>query len=342
MQIGVIGINHKTAKLLFREKFAKICNRRFGTFQSFHGFLSYVLLSTCNRTEIYFCSYELAKTHSYLLSILRLEMEEEFEHKIYSYFGVDCFFHLACVTAGIDSAILGETEIQGQVKRAYLAAFQEGRLCKELHYLFQKSLKIGKNIRVLLPEAGKEKLSLEEATFLAFREIFESVIDQSILFVGVSEINRKICTYFKSQGLKKLTFCNRSFERLQKFAQQESVEILSWQKMDLWTEYALVICATKAPYYLITQNDSLTNSKRLLIDLSVPRNIDPQIGEHSSEQILLNIDEIYHIVSSKQLRNQTLIRLKSQYVAQAVMRYTSSFEEKSKIHAFVELDTSIA
>src|SRR4051812_9744096 len=119
MRVGIVGINHKLADLKLRERLAKACQKRFGPFQAVHGDHHFILLSTCNRTEVYFSSDDLAATHSYLLSILRTDVEEEFDHKLYSYFGTDCFSHLTRVTSGLDSAIIAETEIQGQVKTAY-------------------------------------------------------------------------------------------------------------------------------------------------------------------------------------------------------------------------------
>src|SRR5436853_2688901 len=109
MRVGVVGINHKLADLKLREQLAITCLKRFGPSQSVHSDHHFIVLSTCNRTEVYFSSDDLAMTHSYLLSILRLDVDEEFDHKLYSYFGVDCFSHLAKVASGLDSAILAET-----------------------------------------------------------------------------------------------------------------------------------------------------------------------------------------------------------------------------------------
>src|SRR5262245_52879886 len=103
MRFGVVGINHKLADLKLREKLAKACQNRFLS-SSFHGDHHFVLLSTCNRTEFYFSSDDLAETHSYLLRILRQDVEDDFDQKLYTYFGTDCFLHLTRVTSGLDSA----------------------------------------------------------------------------------------------------------------------------------------------------------------------------------------------------------------------------------------------
>ena len=92
MRVGIVGINHKLADLKLREHLAKTCQRRFGSGCALHGDHSFVLLSTCNRTEVYFSSDDLPATHTYLLNILRNDVSEEFNQKLYSYFGYETVF----------------------------------------------------------------------------------------------------------------------------------------------------------------------------------------------------------------------------------------------------------
>ena len=119
MRIGVLGINHKSSELPVREMLARACLCKFAKQAEIAQELYCVVLSTCNRTEIYFSADDLAVAHTLILSCLREEVPEPFEHKLYTYFGFDCFLHLAMVTSGLDSVILGESEIQRQVKIAY-------------------------------------------------------------------------------------------------------------------------------------------------------------------------------------------------------------------------------
>src|SRR3989304_3124875 len=126
MRIGVLGINHKSASLDVREAVARASHAIAADFSA-------VLLSTCNRTEIYFSEDDLAGAHSQILHELKSRIGISFEHALYAYFGEDCFFHLAAVTAGLDSGLLGESEIQRQVKAAYQAATG---LSSPLHFLF--------------------------------------------------------------------------------------------------------------------------------------------------------------------------------------------------------------
>lgn len=299
MQIGMIGVNHKSADLALREKLARAGRRRFGPEHSLHPDLTYVLLSTCNRTEIYFNSKDLAETHRYLLGVLRQEIEEEFEHRIYSYFGGDCFLHLARVTSGIDSAIVGETEIQGQVKQAYEASCAFQILPSELHFLFQKCLKIGKAVRSNL-SLCQGLLTLEEAICQAGEAVFGNLRECSILFVGLSEINYKIFINLKKKGLQNMTLCNRSFEKAAFFAEKESVRLLHWTHLEQWHTYDLAIFGTKSPEFLVGHHSVADRliSHKLVIDLSVPRNVDPKIGR-LPRVTLLNIDQINRVIERK-------------------------------------------
>ena len=147
MKIGMIGISTKSSELPLRELLAKACPKCLGGDSEAAAEYNVVLLSTCHRTEIYFSSEDLASTQTELLHVLRREIQEPFEHQIYSYFGIDCFVHLALVTAGMDSLILGESEIQRQVKMAYETACLYRALQSCLHFLFQKSLKIAQEAR---------------------------------------------------------------------------------------------------------------------------------------------------------------------------------------------------
>jgi len=318
MKIGILGINHKSAELSLREKLARACERLFGTGPTYylHPLFSYVLLSTCNRTEIYFQSDDPAETHTYILNAIRHEIKEEFEHKIYAYFGSDCFLHLACVTAGIDSALIGETEIQGQVKRAYETASQHHHLDAELHFLFQKCLKIGKNIRT---KAQFEHLapSMEEAVINQITDMFGAFTNKKILFVGLSEINLKILSHLKKRGLSHITLCNRT-------PHKTTMHVLPWENLSLWHAYDIIIFGTKCPHYLIRKNQiPPLHSQKLLIDLSVPRNVEPCLSAHPFIR-LINVDQI--ALDRKSCEKATEVaKLETQHISQAVEKQMTLF-----------------
>jgi len=331
MRVGIMGINHKLAHLKLRETLAKACQRCFMTGSSVHGEHTFVLLSTCNRTEIYFSSNDLAVTHTYLLTILRQEIEEEFDQKIYSYFGQDCFLHLSRVTAGLDSAIVAETEIQGQVKATYENCLKTIELPTELHYLFQKSLKIAKKVRCDL-FTGHNIPDIKHAVFNTGNHLFKNLKKSRILFVGASEINCKILRFLKSKNLSDITLCNRSAETLYSLANEYGVHALEWERRAEWNHYDWIIFGTKSPEYLLSKLDldSQSKSPKLIMDLCVPRNVDPKVG-CDPRITLLNIDQINRIVKAREHKANTLLSQAEQQVSHSVKVHTDLYQKKRTV-----------
>lgn len=327
MRVGVLGINHKLADLKLRELLAKACQRRFSAGISTHGHHHFILLSTCNRTEIYFSSEDLAESHTYLLNIFRNEVEEDFDQKLYSYFGQDCFLHLSRVTAGLDSAIVAETEIQGQVKNAYENACQFSHFPEELHYLFQKALKVGKKVRSthLLNRGLPE---IEQAIYNTGHHFFKHLPPPKILFVGVSTINQKILHFLKLKNLDDITLCNRTLAHAHTLAQTYSLNLLEWNQLHQWDTFDWILFGTKAPHHLISHvQNFLPPSSKLIIDLSVPRNVDPLLAKHP-KITLLNIDQINRmLIFRKQKMYHTLNKAEAQ-ISEAVKQQTQLFVQK--------------
>ncbi len=304
MRIGVLGINHKLADLKLREKLAKTCHQHFALGQCKHNDHYYVLLSTCNRTEVYFYSFDLAEAHSYLLALLRQEISEDFDQKLYSYFGYDCFLHLSRVTAGLDSAIVVETEIQGQVKTAYEHAMQFTKLPYEMHYLFQNSLFVGKKARSVLPVTPGLP-DLEHSIFQAGLQHFDKPQQIRILCVGASDINKKVISFLKAKKFEDITLCNRTHCHAQSLAEQENLSYLDWNDMGRWHEFDWIIFGTKSPSYLISPGYLPHNlSPKLIMDLCVPRNVDPLISK-DNRITLLNIDQLMQTLKG---RRNTLLK----------------------------------
>ncbi|OGN55549.1 MAG: hypothetical protein A3D96_04285 [Chlamydiae bacterium RIFCSPHIGHO2_12_FULL_44_59] len=309
--LGVLGINHKTAGLALREKVALAAANLTGEKAIFLGFPT-VLLSTCNRTEIYFSGEDLALVYSQLLGFLRRSIDGESEDRVdiekdarvgllagvkgvyrssdrkgagdfrcfeaaqkpvlesfpvYAYFGVDCFAHLCRVTAGLDSAIFGETEIQRQVKLAYRSA---KCLSSSLHYAFQKALHVSKKIRA--------SMQIEcSSTLYNMLWQLASWENKRILLVGYSAINRGLISYLEHKGVLNLTLCSRS-------SGMERIHVVGREILDRWQEYDIIVCASTSQDYLIRGNGQ---AHHVIFDLSVPRGVDPDTRAR-----IYNIEEL--------------------------------------------------
>lgn len=297
MRIAVLGINYKSSELHLRELLARASVRLFGSESRVAARLSIVLLSTCNRTEVYFSTDNLAETHSELLSLLREEIAVAFEHKLYAYFGADCFAHLCRVTAGLDSAIVAETEIQRQVKTAYHSASCDHFLKSEIHFLFQKSLKIGKGIRssYSLPRGIP---TLEKLIY----ELCQKMLGKgplSLFFMGNSEINRKIIAYLWQKGIKEISLCTRGLHAAEELKEHYPLQLVHWQERERWQSADVLICGSNYPDYLITPEQLSSDChNKIIFDLSLPRNVDPRLARHPAIR-LFNIEELGNLIATK-------------------------------------------
>jgi len=310
MNVGVIGLNFKVAPLFLRESLASFSLQELQHTQC-------VLLSTCNRIEIYFSADDLGAMHERIIEGLPNNLKQH----LYSFFNKEAFLHLALTTCGLDSSIWGETEIQGQVKEAYKAASKQQRLSKELHTLFQKSLHIAKEVRA--------RFHLERTSFLLEEEIF-SIASSYLptlpppLIVGCSDINFKICTFLQRKGLSRFYFMNRTEEKAKLFQNHFSGEVLPFREINTqWHHFPWTIVASKSLHFLLTPSRN-THASPLLFDLALPRNIDPRV--HAT---IYNIDNLHKRLNTKQNNKKKKTSLIASYIQNKIY----SFENKIKIYA---------
>ena len=311
LNVGILGINFKTADVGLREAIARSAQSLSGERAVFFRHPT-VLLSTCNRTEIYFSADDLGAAHSDLLAQLRKGVEEPFEHRFYSYFGIDCFAHLCRVASGLDSAILAETEIQRQVRVAYAQANQ---LPSCLHYLFQKALKVGKVIR------NQQGLGRIVPSLYGALWQLAQWKNKKILLVGYSEINRGFASFLTHKGVEGFSLCTRNPASVD----LEGVRAYDRSVLSRWQEYDIIVCASKAEGFLIT---GPSEARHCLFDLSVPRNVDPEVGKTAT---LYNIDQltewkgVSRLDESESLLWENVVRLTQIY--RAKIRRAQGIEE---------------
>lgn len=280
MKVGVIGINHKKADICLREKIVKEINKPLKIFS-----FPTILLQTCNRVEIYFSAHDLSVAAKRILQIFKEIESEQIVEKTYIFFEKECFSHLCKVTAGTDSAIYGESEIQRQVKLAYYEMTKKQLLPSALHYLFQKSLKIAKEIRTSLIEKKElQKILLDTVTCL-----YPTFKEASFLFIGNSAINRATLPLFYQKGVRKLTLCTREVKSAELFYASYGCAVFNFEKIADWPNFDIIICATNFSTYLIKSQPTYKSS--LIFDLSVPRCVDPVLSG-TSKISLFNIDTL--------------------------------------------------
>ena len=267
MDIALIGVDEETAELSERELFTNTCRQFLTTFP-----FPTVLLTTCQRTELYFAFVNVPSA----LHLISKDLEH-LHFPIYAKAGRECFFHLACVTAGLRSALVGESDIQRQVKQAYTTAISMGELTSALHFLFQKSLKVGKAVRSAF-HLTESSHSLGKVVFEQASEHIDSLKSAPLLFIGNSVTNRKILSYFQQRGAANMTLCTRSEGAASAFCLKHRVSLTRWDQLSSSHHFEGVIVATHSPEPLLSPRHFPKNTRtQFICDLSVPRCIAPQL-----------------------------------------------------------------
>ena len=199
-----------------------------------------------------------------------------------------------------------------------------------MHYLFQKALKTGKKVRSehLLHRGLPE---IEHAIFNTGCHLFKDTSSAKILFVGVSDINQKILHFLRSKNLEDITICNRTDESAVALARNYQLKTLEWNDIFKWQLYDWMIFGTKSPEHLITskQLPSDNISPKLIIDLSVPRNVEPQVARHP-KITLLNIDQINRMLLFRKQKMFHMLAEAEQYVVESTKQQTFLFQQKQQ------------
>ncbi len=278
-----LGMNHRTAPVALRERLSvptRLLADTMSSLRGVDGVEECVLLSTCNRTEIYFSSPAPESTAQALLDRLlgeHLPLNETF----YLHRETEALRHLAMVAAGLDSMVIGETEIFGQLKVAYRTACQVGSAGHLSHRFFQAAFSAAKKVRSLTRiTAGPT--SVGAAAVALARQILGSLAGASVLIVGAGDVARSTAQSLRSRGAQSIFVANRSYDRACQLAASVGGSVIRFSD---WIPYLeridIVIVSTSAPVYVVSrpvvERACAARDKKplFLIDLSVPRNIDP-------------------------------------------------------------------
>jgi glutamyl-tRNA reductase len=303
MSLFVLGIDHKHAPVELREKFLITADRH-GEFLSLvdgEGVLNEkAVLSTCNRTEIYAVASDLNDARDRLVRGLAAYTdlpEREFQERLYFKSERDSVVHLFSVASGLESMALGETEILGQVKDAYLAAQAFGSTGKVLNPFFQKSLQVGKKVRATT-EIGTGKISVASIAIDLAGNIFENFASKRILVIGSGEVARSLCEVMGERGAARFLIANRNVDRAEELVRRFGGEAIPFEKIgEAIPSVDIVIASTACPVAFIGSGEvrRWAKSRRgrplFMIDLGVPRNIETIVGD-VPDVYLYNIDDL--------------------------------------------------
>ncbi len=302
-----LGVSHRTAPLALRERLALTEGQAAGVLNALvtePPISEAAAISTCNRTEIFLVAADSVEAETAALGVLARQASirpTELLGPLYSLRGTDAARHLYRVTAGLESMIVGEAEIQGQVKRAYELALVEGATGPILNHLFRGALAAGKRARseTAIGEKGVSIPSV--AVELAQRSIGD-LASSRVLLVGAGETSELTARALAARGVEAVFVANRRYNRAIGLAERFGGTAVRIDELPAQLERAdIVVSATDSPHHLIERSDlELVMSQRgkrplLLIDLAVPRDIDPDTRELPGVT-LQDVDDVQAIV----------------------------------------------
>jgi glutamyl-tRNA reductase len=294
MKLQMVGCSHHNASLEVRERLAFSPDQVATALEQWR--LSYpmteaVLLSTCNRVELYTAADDLAVAPSdqelkqFLAEFHGLPLHQVFDD-LFEQSGEGAVRHLFTVAASLDSMVLGESQILAQVKEAYQLAAQQDSIGPITHDIFQRALRVAKRVAAET-SINDSRVSIASVAVSNFaRNVFERFDDKQILVIGAGETAEEVLVYLRDEGAKHITVVNRSEEAAAKLAKQYSGRAASWNNLDAkLIEADLIVSATGASQPIVSlQHFRAIEPHRyqrplFILDLAVPRDFEPTIGD---------------------------------------------------------------
>ena len=357
MTILVLGINHKTASVALREKVAFSEEKRLlalDQIQQQELGQNAVILSTCNRTEIYLHNKNVSPQESEHLAEACINWfaeihqltKSELQNCLYLHQNHQAAQHIMRVACGLDSLILGEPQILGQVKQAYQMSeeyYQQQQipLSSELSRLLQKTFATAKRVRTET-NIGESAVSVAYAACSLARQIFENMRSLNVLLVGAGETIELVSRHLLRHGVKNLMISNRTLARTEmliKKLEASNIQALTLEQLPLGLNQAdIVITSTASPSVLITRKmvESAQQQRRyhpmLIVDIAVPRDVEESVNELDAVYHY-TVDDLHNIIQ----RNLSEREKASRQAEQIIQQECEDYFEWLKVHQFSAL-----
>jgi glutamyl-tRNA reductase len=307
-EILALGLSHKTAPLELRERLALTEGRSVGVLREltvYDQVREAAAISTCNRTELYLVVADPVEAESQALGALARQSEirpTELVGHLYSLRGSEAARHLFRVTAGLESMIVGEAEIQGQVKRAYELALVEGATGPILNRLFRGALSAGGRARDETG-IGRRGVSISSVAVELAQHTLGDLAERRVLVIGAGETAELVARALVARGVRTVFIANRRYDRAIGLAQRFGGQAVRFDELPAQLETAdIAVSATNSPHHIV-EHDELEQVMRtregralLLVDIAVPRDVDPACREIPGVS-LHDVDDVQRIVA---------------------------------------------
>ncbi|EMT9082405.1 glutamyl-tRNA reductase [Neisseria gonorrhoeae] len=339
MQLTAVGLNHQTAPLSIREKLAfaaAALPEAVRNLARSNAATEAVILSTCNRTELYCVGDSeeiirwLADYHSLPIEEIRpylytLDMQETVRHA----------FRVAC---GLDSMVLGEPQILGQIKDAVRAAQEQESMGAKLNALFQKTFSVAKEVRTDTA-VGENSVSMASASVKLAEQIFPDIGDLNVLFIGAGEMIELVATYFAAKNPRLMTVANRTLARAQELCDKLGVNAEPCLLSDLPAilhDYDVVVSSTASQLPIVGKGMVERALKQrqsmplFMLDLAVPRDIEAEVGD-LNDAYLYTVDDMVNIVQSGKEARQKATAAAETLVSEKVAEFVRQQQGRQSV-----------
>ena len=349
MSVFALGLNHTTAPLDLRGRFAFTPEQLAPTLRAFRERLQraseVAIVSTCNRTEVYVGANPalVSPAVDWLASIGGVTPQTLRDHA-YVLEGGAAARHAFRVASGLDSMVLGEPQILGQMKLAVREAQTAGTLGGSLHQMFQRSFAVAKEVRTST-EIGAHSISMAAAAVRLASQLFEDLSDTKVLFVGAGEMIELVATHFAARTPRALAVANRTLERGEKLAGRFGAEALRLADLpQRLADFDIVISCTASTLPIIGLGavERALKQRRhrpmFMIDLAVPRDIEPEIGR-LADVYLYTVDDLATLVQSNGERRQAAVEQAEAIIETGVQSFVHWLDQRGSVPLIQALQT---
>jgi glutamyl-tRNA reductase len=349
MSVFALGLNHTTAPLDLRGRFAFTPEQLAPTLLAFRERLQRVsevaIVSTCNRTELYVGANPglVSPAVDWLAGVGGVPGHTLREHA-YVLEGGDAARHAFRVASGLDSMVLGEPQILGQLKQAVREAETAGTLGGTLHQMFQRSFAVAKEVRSST-EIGAHSISMAAATVRLASQLFEDLRESAVLFVGAGEMIELVATHFAARNPRKMAVANRTLERGEKLAGHLTAEAMRLADLPARIgEFDIVISCTASTLPIIGLGavERALKSRRhrpmFMVDLAVPRDIEPEVAR-LSDVYLYTVDDLSTLVQSAGEKRQAAVEQAEAIIETGVQSFVHWLDQRGSVPLIQALHT---
>ena len=319
MKLIVLGVNHKTAPIEIREKFYLTSTQQdlcLSEIKNHPAIAEAFVLSTCNRTEIYLHALEDSINLDFIFNLLgeikKIKFDSSYAKYFYIFSNQGAVRHLLRVVSGMDSLVLGEKQILGQVKSAVENARQKGLFSKYFNILSASAIRTGKiaQHQTLIGFGGS---SVSWAAIAMAEKMLGSLQDKSLLVIGAGEMSKLAVGQISDKGFRRLYVMNRTECAAEVLAKEfKGIAVSFCDIKEILSEVDLCICCASAPHYILERGAvekimALRGGRKLVfIDISMPRNIDPDVVQVENV-LLFEIDDLDKVVEAGMIKRQAAV-----------------------------------